>query len=571
MLSRLPVLLVDCQTTGTRPDAAHVVEIAWAVTSAEALRLEPEGLVVESSLVRLPEGASFPRAAREVSGLDPDALAAAPPADEVWERFVAAAGDATDAVAHYARFEEGFLRRWAERSGVPFPFEATLLCTHRFAKRLLPGLPSASLRAVAGFLGRDLPDLRRSAENVAATAWIWERLVRRFEDDEASARSVPYADFAELRAWMDAKPKRREPAPRAFATPRERRLALPDRPGVYRFLASSGRILYVGKATSLKDRVNSYFRARKSPRKRLAELMAQVHDVRVTEVATDVEAALLENDEIKRWNPPYNVALRERSRTPVFASRDFLERSDRPGTDRPLGPFPSAEALDDLQRLVDALRTGDGLSTLFWGMLEEDVVAEGLEVFRRRHALGDTPSAAELLVVGARVRARAAREEKAKRDDASASDDEDVAEAEEAEAAEERVWDADEVASSLERRLAALLRAARRARWQCRLVDAVVAWDVAGEGTRCLVVEGGAVVEARWLEPDASAPCPPGARRPLVERQALARGLVFDRMRILVTEIARLAGIGNVRVRLGPGRRQELSGEGLRRALRFGR
>jgi hypothetical protein len=42
-------------------------------------------------------------------------------------------------------------------------------------------------------------------------------------------------------------------------------------------------------------------------------------------------------------------------------------------------------------------------------------------------------------------------------------------------------------------------------------------------------------------------------------------------MRILVTEIARLAGIGNVRVRLGPARRQELSGEGLRRALRFGR
>jgi DNA polymerase-3 subunit epsilon len=567
MLSRLPVLLVDCQTTGTRPDAAHVVEIAWAVTSAEAIRREPEGLVVESSLVRLPEGASFPRAAREVSGLDADALAAAPPADEVWKRFVAAAVDASDAVAHYARFEEGFLRRWAERSGVPFPFETPLLCTYRFAKRLLPGLPSASLRAVAGFLGRDLPDLRRSAENVAATAWIWGQLVRRFEDDEASVRSVPYADFAALRAWMDAKPKRRKPTPRAFATPRESRLALPDRPGVYRFLASSGRILYVGKATSLKDRVNSYFRARKSPRKRLAELMAQVHDVRVTEVATDVEAALLENDEIKRWNPPYNVALRERSRTPVFASRDFREWSDCPGTDRPLGPFPSGEVLDDLQQLVDALRTGDGLSTLFWGMLEEDVVAEGLEVFRRRHALGDAPQAAALLVVGARVRARAAWEDKAKRNDAS--DDEDVAEA--VEAAEERVWDADEVANSLERRLAALLRAARRARWQCRLVDAAVAWDVTDEGTRCLVVEGGAVVEARWLESDESLPCPPGARRPLVERQALVRGRVFDRMRILVTEIARLAGIGNVRVRLGPARWHELSGEGLRRALRFGR
>lgn len=553
MFERLPILLVDCQTTGTRPEDAHVVELAWCVTTAEAIRRDFASLPIEATLVRLPEGAPFPRAAREVSGLGEEALRDAPSPEEVWERFAAATQRTPVAVAHYARFEEGFLRRWANVRAVPFPCEPSILCTHRFAKRLLGGLPSASLRAVAGFLGRDLPELRRAGENVAATAWIWSRLVERFLEEESSARSVPYVDVAELRAWIEAKPKKPKAGSRIYVTPRETRLALPDAPGVYRFLSRGGRVLYVGKATSLRDRVNSYFRTRQNSRKKIAELMAQVHDVCVTEVETDVEAALLETDEIKALLPPYNVALRGQKVLPSFCSRDFSAATTTPDRHHPLGPFASIEIFDEIHAVVRALETGEGAFFLFWGIVEEPLLQEGLSLFRARHSLTSTVDPLALLALGAAKLARDARAEQ----EESVGDGED----------EERVWDAAEVADSLERRLASFVRNVRRARWRCRLTDATLTWDVPGRGRRCLMLQGARLVDARWLGEGEAEPVPESWRRPLPERQGIVVGENFDRMRVALTELRRIAARGEASLRLGPGDRHVLRGERLVRAL----
>ena len=561
MFARLPILLIDCQTTGTRPDQSHIVEVAWSLTSAEAIADGPGAYTVESTLVRLPDGATFPRAAQAVSGLSEADLVGAPTADEVWTSLRALTEkQPIVAVAHYARFEEAFLRRWAEERDEVFPFEPAMVCTHRFAKRLLPGLPSAALRAVAGFLGRDLPELRRARENVEATAWIWERLVARFEVEEVSAQSVPFIDVAELRAWIDIKPKKLPkgtaiPVPRVSMTPRETRLALPDTPGIYRFLSRNGRVLYVGKATSLKDRVNSYYRSQRTTRKKLKELMSQVHDVRVTEVATDVEAALLETDEIKHLMPPYNIAMRGQRTAPIFCARDFSDAAQIPDLAFPLGPFASVDTFDELHALITALETGERVSNLFWGMVEEEVILEGLEVFRARHRLSEAVAPSELLTIGAKKWARDAAEA--------------ATQGREAEAGEvERIWDAAEVADSLERRLARLVRTVRGARWRCRLTDATLVWEVPGRGRRCLELRSAKIVESRWLEADAMEPVPETWRRSLVERQGLVLGESFDRMRVALTELRRVASTGKATLRLGPGRRT-LSGEHLARALDF--
>jgi hypothetical protein len=57
---------------------------------------------------------------------------------------------------------------------------------------------------------------------------------------------------------------------------RIKRLEFPNRPGVYRMLSQSGQVLYVGKATSLKSRVNSYFRGQKGRDRKKLEMLAQV-------------------------------------------------------------------------------------------------------------------------------------------------------------------------------------------------------------------------------------------------------------------------------------------------------
>ncbi len=109
---------------------------------------------------------------------------------------------------------------------------------------------------------------------------------------------------------------------------------------MYRFLRRSGDVLYVGKAASLRKRVAGHFAGRGAAGERGLELLTQVHDVDVTETASQVEAALLETDEIKRLDPPYNVQLRAAGRQAWYASADL--RDATPARDSRASHRPAA-------------------------------------------------------------------------------------------------------------------------------------------------------------------------------------------------------------------------------------
>lgn len=84
---------------------------------------------------------------------------------------------------------------------------------------------------------------------------------------------------------------------------------LPDSPGVYFYYDKKGNILYIGKATSLKKRVNSYFT--KAHNARLAELVANIAKIDYIQTPTVLEALVLEANEIKRHKPKYNILLKD--------------------------------------------------------------------------------------------------------------------------------------------------------------------------------------------------------------------------------------------------------------------
>jgi excinuclease ABC subunit C len=85
--------------------------------------------------------------------------------------------------------------------------------------------------------------------------------------------------------------------------------ALPDHPGVYLYFDRDGKILYVGKATSLKKRVGSYFV--KAHEARIAEMVGKIARIDYIQVPTVIEALVLEANQIKARKPPYNVMLRD--------------------------------------------------------------------------------------------------------------------------------------------------------------------------------------------------------------------------------------------------------------------
>lgn len=101
-------------------------------------------------------------------------------------------------------------------------------------------------------------------------------------------------------------------------TEEEKRLAylrgiansLPDKPGSYQYYDENGTIIYVGKAKSLKNRVSSYFHA-EVDRFKTKVLVSKIHDISYTVVNTEEDALLLENSLIKKYNPRYNVLLKD--------------------------------------------------------------------------------------------------------------------------------------------------------------------------------------------------------------------------------------------------------------------
>ena len=145
------------------------------------------------------------------------------------------------------------------------------------------------------------------------------------------------------------------PEPKATAA------RLPTRPGVYRMLDATGKVIYVGKAGNLRRRVGSYFSKRHDSPK-VARMVAQIADIEVTVTASEGEALLLENSLIKSLRPRYNIMLRDDKSYPyIYLSKGepfprlAFHRGARKAPGRYFGPYPSAGAVRDSLALMQRI------------------------------------------------------------------------------------------------------------------------------------------------------------------------------------------------------------------------
>jgi len=558
-LPELPVLVLDAQATSADPARGALLEIGWAAWSAAEVR-ELRAAEVTTHVVGPPPGAAVPPAVARITGLTTADWARGGDPDAVWKCLLETAGRIgaapVPAVIHFARFEEPHLRALHDRHGAgPFPLEP--LCAHAVACRLLPELPRRTLRALAGYFGAGVPPLRRCAEHVVATAFVWRHLVALLAEREGVTA------LEDLRDWL-VRPARR--VPRRFPLPRERRLALPDRPGVYRLLREGGAVLYVGKAGSLRHRVSGHFHARGG--ERALEMLTQVRDVACTETATALEAALLEADEIKRLSPPFNVALSANGRSVWFATADLARLREGADAEHGLGPFVSPAPLEAFTALQSVLAThGPSPLSVYarsagvepqWAPGPE-CFAAGLARFVQQH--GSSGDRRELLRLGAALWARRRAQ--------GTSPPEPDALVLEAPETRRPSWDPDLVRESLEETVLRAAHVVRRGRWLVRLSECSLAWMEPGAETRrLLVIASGAVVARSELPAGAPLPWPPGHARTPGERRASFDVATFDRLRVLTTELRTVAAQSeSVELRLG--RRARLSRARLQAVLRW--
>lgn len=147
---------------------------------------------------------------------------------------------------------------------------------------------------------------------------------------------------------------------------------LTTRPGVYRMFDGDGKVLYVGKARNLKNRVGSYFRASGLATKTLA-LVEKIATMEVTVTNSETEALLLEQNLIKTYRPPYNIQLRDDKSYPYILLTDqdayprlAFYRGSRKRKGQFFGPYPSAHATrETLQILQKVFRVRQCEDTYF--------------------------------------------------------------------------------------------------------------------------------------------------------------------------------------------------------------
>jgi len=192
-------------------------------------------------------------------------------------------------VAHNAHFDFSFLKK--EFEGVSIQWQPKKLCTVRLARKIIPGLESYSLGRLAESLAIKIPDRHRASGDAQATATIFDILVKRDT------------------TGVIAKALKRNSGETILPPnlPKEDFDKLPAKAGVYYFLDTHGKVIYVGKALNIKKRIAGHFTGEAREWNR-SNIRNEIHHITYELTGSELIALILESQEIRRLWPKYNLA-----------------------------------------------------------------------------------------------------------------------------------------------------------------------------------------------------------------------------------------------------------------------
>ncbi len=280
-LSEVTFCVVDLETTGGSPVDSRITEIG-AVKYRGGERIG-----AFSSLVNPLE--PIPPFITHLTGIDDLAVAGQPHIDEVLPTFVEFARS-TVFVAHNARFDYSFLNLALQ--GLDYdPIPPPPVCTARLARRVVwPDVPNVRLQTLANYFRTRSKPTHRALADAEACAEVLHGLL----DLGGRLGILTLGDLHE--------------AVRARGRPNFGKIgladALPHSAGVYLFRGRDGRVLYVGKSKDLRARVKSYFYG--DARKKIEDLLTEVHAVEGVECRSELEALVVEARRILEHEPKYN-------------------------------------------------------------------------------------------------------------------------------------------------------------------------------------------------------------------------------------------------------------------------
>lgn len=331
-LNEVTFCVLDLETTGTDPRSDEICEVG-------AVRVRGGEVLGTFQTLVNPGRALSPRIT-VITGLTDAVLAPAPRMDAVLPSLLEFIGDAV-VVAHNARFDVGFIAAACERRGHD-PFSPMVVDTVTLARRLVRDeVPNCKLGTLADRFGLAHRPSHRALDDALATCDLLHLLLER----AAGWGVLGIDDLVHLG--------------RLSGSPRSAKLSLtadlPREPGVYRMVDAEGTVLYVGKATNLRQRVRSYFGG--DDRRRVGALLGRMNRVEHTVTGDVLTAEVLERRLISGLSPEFNRVGRRRTGEHHIRLTDDdqwprLVIGRGAGTGTALGPVTSRRVADDV---VDAI------------------------------------------------------------------------------------------------------------------------------------------------------------------------------------------------------------------------
>jgi DNA polymerase-3 subunit epsilon len=272
--------IVDIETTGSYSAANCITEIAICIHDGQ------KSIEWFQSLVK--PDRPIPAYITALTGISNQMVANAPTFEELMPKI----DELTRGqifVAHHVHFDYSFIRNEFERLGSSFARKK--LCTVRLSRKLLPGMPSYSLNKLCNQLGIEHTDVHRAMGDVKATVTLFEKLLQLDSTKVIEDTLKRGSGETILPAHL----------------PKNQFENLPESPGVYYFKDKKGKIIYVGKAANIKQRVKSHFTGTDHSAKSIS-FKRQIHDVSYRITGNELIALLLEDSEIRKFWPRFNQA-----------------------------------------------------------------------------------------------------------------------------------------------------------------------------------------------------------------------------------------------------------------------
>lgn len=276
--------IVDTETTGGNPSKDRIMEIAIIIHNGKRV-------IEQYSTLINPETPIMPFVVA-LTGISDEMVKDAPTFQEIAHKIFQLTEDKIF-VAHNVRFDYGILRNEFKRIGIRF--DRKQLCTVKLARQIVPGLSSYSLGRLCRELGIPVDARHRAYGDAEATALLFEKLL--MNDRRELIRSLLEEELEQS----------------IFPPYVSRDIVddLPEETGVYYFLDDRGKPLYIGKSRNIRQRVISHF-SNDIHEARFSELKQKVHDITYELTGSELIAMILESNEIRRFFPPFNIALRKK-------------------------------------------------------------------------------------------------------------------------------------------------------------------------------------------------------------------------------------------------------------------